>query len=174
MLCGNGTCAAIAKSALQAIERKVENGFITKAHKIATVLNPASRHLNGISNAEKEAVYGLIRAQIQPSSSQGAEERNLISMECSDETADELTNYLTSSFTGITEKNFDLMNFWLKHKKFYPGLYSLALKYQTIPATSASAERSFSALKLTITDKRTRLDPNLVGKMIIGRSVNEQ
>ncbi len=166
-------CAALAKSALNSIERKLDKGFITNAHKIGTVLNPASRHLRGIPSFEKEGIYNLIRARIQPTTSQTQQERNLLSMEASDESTDELSNYMHSKFSGITESDFDLLNFWQTHKLQYPQMYVLALKYLSIPATSASAERSFSTLKRTITDQRTRLDPALVGKMIIGRSIGE-
>lgn len=47
---------ALAKSVLLASDRKLEEGLITDAHRVATFLNPRLRHLRHLTEEEKKKV----------------------------------------------------------------------------------------------------------------------
>jgi hypothetical protein len=52
---------AASRSALLVLDKKLNKGLITDAHKIATFLNPKTRHLRHLSDTEKREVFGLLR-----------------------------------------------------------------------------------------------------------------
>lgn len=52
-----------------------------------------------------------------------------------------------------------------------PILSKLAKLYLSIPASSASSERAFSRLNLTVTDSRNRLDPETIVELISYQSL---
>lgn len=47
---------AVSRSAMLVIDRKLNDGLITDGHKIATHLNPKTRHLRHLTDAEKRQV----------------------------------------------------------------------------------------------------------------------
>ena len=57
-----------------------------------------------------------------------------------------------------TRKFANPLDWWKVHETDYPYLAKLAIKYLSIPATSAPSERVFSTAGLTIAKDRTRLD----------------
>ena len=162
---------ALAKSTLSALERKLKKGFITNLHKIATLLNPSTRKLNGVSAFEKLSVHREIRGLLDlPSQNRFTGE--LLSMEEDDEDANELKCYIDATFLQTTGETFDLLQFWQDHKTQYPQLFKIAMRVLVIPATSCSPERAFSVLKNLITDNRTSLAKDTVSAMMIGKSLN--
>uniref|UniRef100_A0AC35GMT7 HAT C-terminal dimerisation domain-containing protein n=1 Tax=Panagrolaimus sp. PS1159 TaxID=55785 RepID=A0AC35GMT7_9BILA len=163
---------ALAKASLAAIERKVLKGFISKTHKIATVLNPSTRKLNGVSTIEKQSIYRKIREQLDDPSPQFST-RPLLSMEEEDEESDELSSYLNFKFGNVTSKDFDLLEFWNKHQLQFPQSYKIAMNVLCIPATSCFPERGFSVMKKLITDERSQLGANTVSSIMIGRTLED-
>ena len=60
----------------------------------------------------------------------------------------------------------DPIEFWKKLQYAFPALSRVARKYLCIPATSASSERTFSTTGLIITEKRSRLKPDIVSTVV--------
>jgi len=73
---------------------------------------------------------------------------------------DEYTRYCSAPpvFTD------DAIAWWLEdtQQKMYPNLAHMALDYLSIPAMSAEPERLFSSCKITLSDRRNRMGPELV------------
>ncbi|KAE8738250.1 hypothetical protein FOCC_FOCC016277 [Frankliniella occidentalis] len=63
-------------------------------------------------------------------------------------------------------KDNDVLAFWRGRLKQYPWLSTAVRKFLCIPATSTTAERVFSIAGLTITAKRSRLNPDRVDIII--------
>lgn len=49
------------------------------------------------------------------------------------------------------------------------ALYQLHLMHHVIPATSAATERAFSAAGLIVSDRRNRLDVNIVESLLLAK-----
>ena len=64
----------------------------------------------------------------------------------------------------------NILQWWASRKSDYPILAKLARKYLSIPATSVPSERLFSSAGLTITEKRTRLNPQFVESILFLKS----
>ena len=64
------------------------------------------------------------------------------------------------------EYNTDPGEWWNERKMVFPNLSELARKYLPITATSVPSERLFSDTGNHISIRRTRLDPNLLRRMI--------
>ena len=61
---------------------------------------------------------------------------------------------------------YDVMEY-CKEKKFkFPHLYQLAMVVHSVPPTQVSVERSFSALKLILTDLRSNLSSDSLKKLL--------
>uniref|UniRef100_A0AC34FLK6 HAT C-terminal dimerisation domain-containing protein n=1 Tax=Panagrolaimus sp. ES5 TaxID=591445 RepID=A0AC34FLK6_9BILA len=166
------TGRTLAKATLAALERKTSKGFITDLHKTATVLNPSTRKLNGVSTIERQRVYTLIRSKLDLPSRQ-IHHRPQSSMEVPDEDADELNAYLNSTYTNITSPDFDLLKFWNDRREQFPQLFHIAMKINCIPATSCSPERSFSVMKHLLSDHRSSLGAETVKRIMIGKSFKD-
>jgi hypothetical protein len=64
----------------------------------------------------------------------------------------------------------DPIKFWAENVNVFPRLPSLAKLIHSIPATNLSSERNFNYAGLTLTDRRSSLDPQKVNKMLFIRS----
>src|SRR4051812_20645458 len=82
-----------------------------------------------------------------------------------DEVEDEVDQYL--KLKAPKDKNLDLLQWWSDHKNEYPALAVLCAYYLSIPASSASSEREFSATGQTINERRTNLNPETVDSILI-------
>ncbi|XP_048852654.1 E3 SUMO-protein ligase ZBED1-like [Brienomyrus brachyistius] len=60
----------------------------------------------------------------------------------------------------------DPLEWWRQHELSFPSVARLAKKYLSIPATSSSSERAFSASGNIITCKRSCLKPNTVDQLV--------
>jgi hypothetical protein len=71
------------------------------------------------------------------------------------------------------EHNIDPGKWWNERKSILSHLSELARKYLPITATSTPSERLFSDTGNHISIRRTRLDPNLLRRMIfLKRNMN--
>uniref|UniRef100_A0A0A1WDS8 Transposable element Hobo transposase n=1 Tax=Zeugodacus cucurbitae TaxID=28588 RepID=A0A0A1WDS8_ZEUCU len=66
----------------------------------------------------------------------------------------------------ILSHDFDVLKWWGVNENRYPLLSKVALKFLTIPASSAPAERVFSLAGNVITEKRNRLGPTSVDNLL--------
>ncbi len=64
---------------------------------------------------------------------------------------------------------FSVLRYWKKHQNRFPNIHAVARKVLAIPASNTEVERLFSSSKLTMTDQRTRLDPDRLNKLIFLR-----
>ena len=67
----------------------------------------------------------------------------------------EIENY-TNLATTYNNK-FDVLHWWQTNWEAFPNLFRLSCRIFCIPASSAVSERTFSAAKSLISEKRTRL-----------------
>jgi hypothetical protein len=82
-----------------------------------------------------------------------------------EEEEDEVDQYL--KLKAPKDKNLDLLQWWSDHKSEYPALAVLCAYYLSIPASSASSEREFSATGQTINERRTNLNPETIDSILI-------
>ncbi|KAG1957223.1 zinc finger BED domain-containing protein RICESLEEPER 2-like [Pimephales promelas] len=80
------------------------------------------------------------------------------------ETADEVTQY--SSRNHDMEEERDLLGWWKNNCGVFPLLSKLARSILSIPASSSSSERNFSAAGLTFNQRRTALKPSTVDAVL--------
>lgn len=80
---------------------------------------------------------------------------NLDNPEEKKEAKDEFLQYLDEQRPNLEDDQ--ILGWWKLNKQKYPQLSKMAVDYLSIPATSASVERLFSAGKNMVTDKRNRL-----------------
>jgi len=76
---------------------------------------------------------------------------------------DELKTYLMEA-----QEKIDVAEYWRskKEKGLYPILTKIAQKYISVPATSVPSEQLFSHVGEIITDRRNRLAPDFVTKLV--------
>ncbi|XP_033242774.1 uncharacterized protein LOC117186299 isoform X3 [Drosophila miranda] len=60
----------------------------------------------------------------------------------------------------------NIMEYWEEHRYRFPNLYQLAKVVHSVPATQVSVERSFSALKMMLTDQRCNLADETLSKLL--------
>jgi hypothetical protein len=64
-------------------------------------------------------------------------------------------------------KNIDPIDFWRQNKENYPGLFYCFTYIFTMQASSVPSESLFSEAGDQVTDKRNRLDPDRVNKIMV-------
>lgn len=69
--------------------------------------------------------------------------------------------------------NKNIMEYWQEKKCIYPHLYQLAKVVHSVPATQVSVERSFSALKMMLTDQRCNLSEESLAKLLFVKLNNK-
>jgi hypothetical protein len=77
---------------------------------------------------------------------------------------DELVAYLEEPTERMS--NSELLNWWKEKSSRFPRLSSVARKFMAIPASSAASESVFSTAGRTITDLRSRLNPETVSHLM--------
>ena len=78
----------------------------------------------------------------------------------------ELENYKSISPPAVKNRYMNVLGWWKDHENQFPNLTKLAKKYLSIQATSAPSERIFSKAGNIISEKRTRLGPEIAGKIL--------
>jgi hypothetical protein len=84
--------------------------------------------------------------------------------------SDELSRYLSMKI-DMKDYHSDVLTFWKSNTDELPCLSQVARQIHSIPATSAGIERQFSMTGLTLTSRRTCLDPEQLDNVICIRSV---
>ncbi|XP_070073345.1 uncharacterized protein [Drosophila takahashii] len=73
---------------------------------------------------------------------------------------------IESYFPKPISLDTDIMKFWEENKLRYPILYQLATVVHAVPATQVSVERSFSALKMMLTDNRCNIKSSSLAMLL--------
>ena len=73
----------------------------------------------------------------------------------------------------LIEKDYAVMKFWNDRKTALPTLFAVAARIFAKPVSSAASERVFSALKLVVHDKSSRLTNKTIEDIIVIRSLYE-
>ncbi|XP_050743181.1 zinc finger BED domain-containing protein 4-like [Drosophila biarmipes] len=60
----------------------------------------------------------------------------------------------------------DPLKYWKTRADIYESLQQVALKYLCVPGTSCESERCFSKAGQIVSDRRTRLEPDVVDKLM--------
>jgi hypothetical protein len=159
-------------------------------HFVATMLFPSCKHLNNLAtNEEKLKTKQLLNDMSDRISLQNEITTTITEINNTLEIDDCLMDFidipshennLNSSQNEIEEYlnyyfNYDpsaqdILNFWQANKKKFPRLYLNAKELLSIPASNTSSERNFSFAGLTLTDRRSYLDPLKVDKLLFIRS----
>jgi hypothetical protein len=63
------------------------------------------------------------------------------------------------------------LRFWKQHVKTFPLLSSVARRLHSIPASTASVERTFSGGGQVVTERRTNLSPSQVDNILFMHSI---
>jgi hypothetical protein len=77
---------------------------------------------------------------------------------------DEVTTYLAMRFPR--ESTVSILQWWMAHAVELPNLAKVARQVLCVPASSAASERAFSAAGITISQRRTALDPENVDNIL--------
>lgn len=83
--------------------------------------------------------------------------------------SNELKGYIEEPV--VQHAAFNLKKWWFEHKDQFPTLFKFFVKNSSVPATSASSERSFSTSGMIITSRRAKILPSNVNDMILARNV---
>lgn len=75
----------------------------------------------------------------------------------------ELMRYITIC---CDEDDASCLDFWKKHRKTFPRLYSVAMRVLAVPATSAAVERVFSQSGLIMRPHRARMSANTLESLV--------
>lgn len=167
------------------VMKKVASDYFEKEfvfhryYKAAVFLHPLFKGLHKFceTQREKEAVYSIVTAMINTEHLviqanpvvDNSSTTNLSSFDSfldshivfDNADAGSLVEAEVNAYKSIvvSNENFDLLNWWNKHKNLFPNLHSVAIFIHAIPATSASAERAFSSASNHITEKRSNINP---------------
>jgi hypothetical protein len=173
----------------QMIDLKIE-------HFAATMLHPRYRHLKRCSSDEitrcKKFILREMHAIAQisrinhstaPHKSHDGQsppkkkkrfseqfESGNVSDEYDDHEEDELNRYLSMRL-DFDKINHNPLSFWREQVNMFPTLSSLARRLHSIPATTASVERTFSGGGQVVTERRTNLSPSQVDNVLFIRSM---
>ena len=83
--------------------------------------------------------------------------------------SDELDRYLLFEFDKNKETT-DPLQFWKNHANKFPLLSRYARSLLSMPATTASVEREFSAAGWILNERRSHLQPNKLENILLVRS----
>lgn len=166
-------------------------------HIAAAVLHPLYRKLTFATPHTKSIAYLYIRDQLdeilglnkqltivsEPSKKKhktmedqfadpddGTDTHDIDSTSASTVKTDELERYLRMNIEEIY-KQPNPLPFWRDHQNKFPALSLLARRLFSIPVTSAGVERQFSSAGLTVTERRSSLDPETVNNVLLVRSI---
>lgn len=67
------------------------------------------------------------------------------------------------------EPECNILEYWKLKRSVFPNLYKMALVLLAVPASQASVERSFSALKIILSDIRNKLSDESLQNILLLR-----
>lgn len=165
----------------------IESKFILhKFHRIATFLHPNYKSLVFCSSELKiktiRDAKALLNEMLPQTSSpiQSQSNSNSSSRRSStDSDSSFLSNYYNRcedvldevdvylNLQWVPEENINVFQWWTQRRTMFQNLSKVALKMHSIPASSLQSERTFSLGGLTISDRRSNLNPTTVEDLIL-------
>ncbi len=167
--------AIIRNRHLEWLNRKIK---IESLHKFAIFLWPKFCQLRMLSQPEREDIHQESRHRIasftgggEPSVAPASKRSKTVVAEFEEwvnvplnETVDEVHQYISRNHDMEEER--DLLGWWKNNSGVFPLLSRLARSIFSIPASSSSSERNFSAAGLTFNQRRTALKPSTVDALL--------
>lgn len=154
-------------------------------YKVSVFLHPLFKGLHKFceTEQEKEEIYSIVRNMIRIEetdneiiSSNDTRVRNALSFDSFIDSHSTFSNTNVNSLIDVElnsyklvmvqKENFNLLNWWYQHRNVFPNLFKVVKFIHSIPATSASAERSFSLASNHITEKRCNLNPDTADALV--------
>lgn len=86
-----------------------------------------------------------------------------------DDDQDELERFLSKTL-DVGDLRENPLDFWQLHKSEFPLLAKVARRIFSIPATTASVERTFSVAENVVTKRRTNIKPAQLNDVLFLRS----
>jgi hAT family C-terminal dimerisation region len=68
---------------------------------------------------------------------------------------------------NLDDENFSILQYWRQVKGVFPILSSMALDIFSVPVSTVASESYFSAANRVLTDKRTRLGPDVFEALVL-------
>lgn len=168
---------AIGSAFFEALKKK-ESQMLSKYHLAAAMLYPTTKKMQKFTDIERTTAENTLKSlenawQVEipgPSSTTNV----IVDDDFLDDDAiispstfqDELKSYQNSS-EAYTDHD-DLLKWWYSRRQTYPRLSAVVKKLLAFPASSASAERAFSRLRLVLTDYRTSMGADTVKGLMLG------
>lgn len=155
----------------------VVNPHINHFHDIATFLHPEMKGLKAHTPARQKQTYEKLSSMLHNLGNEN--ERRIVSVSTifvssamrlfadvdSDSEQSELDEYKDLKVRSMT----DLLQWWYDKKSIFPNLYKIARYVHAIPASSASAERIFSAAG-KLCSNRPNLRSEMMGDILFLKS----
>jgi hypothetical protein len=164
-------------------------------HIMAAFLHPNYKQLRGATSSQIKDCHSMCKMFVLPASSSSPpvsiddnynepplkKNKSLLtslmdkSARRNQSSVDEVDQYIDMQIPD-DEQYIDPLLFWKQKekRKRYPYLTRLAARYFSIPCSSASVERQFSAAGQIITQRRSNLDPSTVNNIIFLRSIENK
>lgn len=144
-------------------------------HEIATVLCPEFKRLTFIDEDNRSRIYSMMndlvnkwhgdnRTSDEPAAKRVASTENFFSDILGDTTVSDASEF--NQYIAEESVKIEILAYWQANKGKYPALQSLAVKHLFVPATSTPSERVFSACGQALTERRCRLSPAMLEKLM--------
>lgn len=167
-----GPVKTLAKYALQYLKEKFP---VLMEYKVATFLDPRYRHLEMLTDIERNQVLKEILNSMKdiPSFSTKTEPTakkprySVYEGVVENRDEHELKSYIEiATYSEDTESKLVVQKFWKDNEKNFPKLYILARRKLCVPATSGPSERTFSGSGRTIDPRRTNIKPKILDDLL--------
>jgi hypothetical protein len=160
--------------------------IITKYHKCATLLTPAVKSLKNLLNDNE--IKDLHKFLIELMKDVIIENETIETSQDTSYKHNNVLSFFAESASESVQKKFespkmelkrylnldvwidDPILFWHQNRQKFPRLSIIAKRLFSVPATNLSSERNFNYAGLTLTDRRSQLDPENVDKLLFIRS----
>ena len=156
---------------LSAQDRDAIKGDVLEMMKqVFQVKHPVSRDVMDNGNDDDSPVIPMSPTTAAIQAEMDAEEARLGS---SDEATGELMASLRQEMDQYISKRrlpmskgSNPLSWWKDNQHLYPNLAAVAKQYLAVQASTASSERMFSKANILIDWKRSRMDPNIVTRVM--------
>jgi len=107
--------------------------------------------------------------QARDDSTSTAESDELLSFMAKDEVVSTSTSTEFDAYLNDISNFFNPLEYWQQNRLKYPRLYELHVIHHSVPATSASVERCFSAAGYVCSARKNRLTDSLFETVFVAK-----